>query len=96
MEPLRALAVGGAQLCLTAQPERPLYAAMFGFSFTKLLVLAAILFAVVYGFKMIARASAPQRRASDDSDPANHIDTVYDPKTDSYVPKGSQDKSNKN
>jgi len=69
---------------------------MFGFSLGKLLVLAAILFAVVYGFKMIARASTPQRGAKDDSDTASRIDTVYDPETDSYVPKGKSKKSDKN
>lgn len=69
---------------------------MFGFSFGKLLVLAAILFAVVYGFKMIARASTSQRRTRDDSDTASRIDTVYDPETDSYVPKDPSKKSDKN
>lgn len=68
---------------------------MFGFSIGKLLVLAAILFAVVYGFKLIARLSAPQRPREDDSAGASRIDTVYDPETDSYVPKGSRDRSRK-
>jgi hypothetical protein len=68
---------------------------MFGFSTGKLLVLAAILFAVVYGFKLILRASTPQRPPEDDSAEASRIDTVYDPKTDSYVPKGPRDRSHK-
>jgi len=68
---------------------------MFGFSIGKLLVLAAILFAVMYGFKMIARASTPKRPPEDDSDGASRIETVYDPETDSYVPKGMRKGSNK-
>lgn len=68
---------------------------MFGFSIGKLLVLAAILFAVVYGFKLIARAGAPQRRSDDDSDGTSRIDTVYDPETDSYVPKDTRKGSRK-
>jgi hypothetical protein len=63
---------------------------MFGFSIGKLLVLAAILVAVVYGFKLFARASAPPRPPEDDSTPASRIDTVYDPETDSYVPKSQK------
>jgi len=69
---------------------------MFGFSIGKLLVLAAILFAVVYGFKLIARVSTPKRPPEDDSAGASRIDTVYDPETDSYVVKGSRKGSNKN
>jgi hypothetical protein len=68
---------------------------MFGFSIGKLLVLAVILFVVLYGFKLIARAGAPQRRSEDDSTEASRIDTVYDPKTDSYVPKGTRKGSEK-
>ena len=68
---------------------------MFGFSIVKLLVLAAILVAVLYGFKLIARASAPPRPREDDSAPASRIDTVYDPETDSYVPKGTRKGSDK-
>ncbi len=68
---------------------------MFGFSTGKLLVLAAILLAVVYGFKLISRASTPQRPPEDDSAEASRIDTVYDPKTDSYVPKGPRSRSRK-
>lgn len=69
---------------------------MFGFSIGKLLVLAAILFAVVYGFKLISRVGTPQRPPEDESTGASRIDTVYDPETDSYVPKGSRDRANKN
>lgn len=68
---------------------------MFGFSLGKLLVLAAILFAVIYGFKLIARLSAPRRPPVDDSAGASRIDTVYDPETDSYVVKGSRKRSDK-
>ncbi len=68
---------------------------MFGFSTGKLLVLAAILLAVVYGFKLISRASTPQLPPEDDSAEASRIDTVYDPKTDSYVPKGPRSRSRK-
>jgi hypothetical protein len=69
---------------------------MFGFSIGKLLVLAAILVAVVYGFKLFARVSAPPRPREDDSAPASRIDTVYDPETDSYVAKGTRKGSDKN
>jgi hypothetical protein len=41
------------------------------------------------------RASTPQRPPEDDSAEASRIDTVYDPKTDSYVPKGPRDRSHK-
>jgi hypothetical protein len=68
---------------------------MFGFSIGKLLVLAAILFAVIYGFKLLSRTSTPQRPPEDDSSGASRIDTVYDPETDSYVPKGSRKGSDK-
>ena len=68
---------------------------MFGFSIGKLLVLAAILCAVVYGFKLLTRLSAPQRAPEDDSAAASRIDTVYDPETDSYVPKGTTKGSDK-
>ena len=68
---------------------------MFGFSIGKLLVLAAILFAVVYGLKLITRASAAPRPPEDDSDAASRIDTVYDPESDSYVPKGTRKGSDK-
>ena len=68
---------------------------MFGFSIGKLLVLAVILVAVVYGFKLIARASAPPRPREDDSASASRIDTVYDPETDSYVPKKTSKSSEK-
>jgi hypothetical protein len=63
---------------------------MFGFSLGKLLVLAIILFVVLYGFKMISRASTPRRAAKDESASASRIDTVYDPETDSYVAKGTR------
>ena len=68
---------------------------MFGFSLGKLPVLAIILFVVLYGFKMIARAGTSQRSAKDDSAAASRIDTVYDPETDSYVPKGTRKGSDK-
>ena len=68
---------------------------MFGFSIGKLLVLAAILFAVVYGFKILARLGAPQRPPENDSASSSRIDTVYDPETDSYVPKGTSERVDK-
>ena len=68
---------------------------MFGFSIGKLLVLAAIVLAVVYGFKLITRAAAPSPSREDDPDSASRIDTVYDPESDSYVPKGTLNKSDK-
>ena len=68
---------------------------MFGFSIGKLLVLAAILVVVVFGFKLLGRLGAPQRSREPESDSAGHIDTVYDPKTDSYVPKDSVKPSDK-
>jgi hypothetical protein len=68
---------------------------MFGISPGKLLVLAIILFVVVYGFKMMARVGTAQRPAKDESGSASRIDTVYDPETDSYVPKGTREGSDK-
>ena len=63
----------------------------FGFSLGKLLLLAAIVLIVWYGFKIFARKSAPPvgeeaRRGS----PPKGIDTVYDPETDTYVPRGEE------
>ena len=68
---------------------------MFGFSIGKLLVLAVILFVVVAGFKLLGRLGAPQRPRETGSDSASRIDTVYDPETDSYVPKDSAKRSDK-
>ena len=68
---------------------------MFGFSIYKLVVLAVILLIVVYGFKLFARAGTPQRAAEDDSAASSRIDTVYDPETDSYVPKGTSERVDK-
>ena len=68
---------------------------MFGFSIGKLLVLAVILFVVLYGFKMIARTGVLQRRTEDDSAATSRIDTVYDPETDSYVPRRPSKRSGK-
>jgi hypothetical protein len=68
---------------------------MFGFSLGKLLVLAIILFVVLYGFKMVTRASTPRRAAKDESASTSRVDTVYDPETDSYVAKGTQKRSDK-
>ncbi|NKB50301.1 MAG: hypothetical protein GKS02_13165 [Alphaproteobacteria bacterium] len=68
---------------------------MFGFSLGKLLVLAIILFVVLYGFKMVSRAGASQRATKHQSDGASRIDTEYDPETDSYVAKGSRKGSDK-
>ena len=68
---------------------------MFGFSLGKLVVLAVILIVVVYGFKMIARAATSQRPVKDDSGSASRIDTVYDPESDSYVPKDGPKGSDK-
>ena len=68
---------------------------MFGFSIGKLVVLAVILLVVIYGFKFVARASAPQRGSEDDSGGSSRIDTVYDPETDSYVPRRTSEKSKK-
>ncbi len=68
---------------------------MFGFSIGKLAVLAVILAVVIFGFKLMTRLNAPQRTPKDDSGSASRIDTVYDPDTDSYVPKGTVNKSDK-
>ena len=68
---------------------------MFGFSIGKLLVLAVILIVVLYGFKMIARSGVLARRTEDDSAATSRIDTVYDPETDSYVPKEPSKRSGK-
>ena len=68
---------------------------MFGFSLSKLLVLAAIVLGVWYGYKLLGRMNAPQRKREDESPPASRVDTVYDPETDSYVVKGSETKSGK-
>ncbi len=68
---------------------------MFGFSIGKIVVLAVILLIVVYGFKLLARMSMPQRASNDDSAASSRIDTVYDPETDSYVPKGTSERVDK-
>lgn len=63
---------------------------MFGFSLTKILVLAVILGVVWYGFKLLNRRISPRRPVDDDGASAGRIDTVYDPETDTYVPKDSR------
>lgn len=75
---------------------------MFGFSLTKLLLLAAIVAAVWYGFKILSRRNEAAEVARDESrrdsarrhsGPAEEtkgIDMVYDPESDSYVPRGGQ------
>jgi len=69
---------------------------MFGFSLGKLLVLAVILLVVIVGFRLAARVQAPQRPAKDDCTDANHIDTVYDPESDTYVAKPATKRAKKN
>ena len=69
---------------------------MFGFSIGKLLVLAVILFAVIYGAKWIARTGIAQRSSEDEDATASRIDMVYDSESDSYVPKSTQKRSDKN
>lgn len=68
---------------------------MFGFSIGKLAVLVAILVVVIYGYKLLTRLNAPQRKPADDTASASRIDTIYDPETDTYVPRGTVNKSDK-
>lgn len=62
---------------------------MFGFSLAKLLVLAAIIAAVWYGFKIIARRNlASQKKVADDTDDDARIsaeDTVQCVRCGTYV-----------
>ena len=57
---------------------------MFGFSPGKIAVLAIILIVVLYGAKIITR-KIKANDSDSDSDDENHVDTVYDSETDSYV-----------
>lgn len=68
---------------------------MLGFSIGKLLVLAVILFVVVFAFRLAGRVGAPRRPAADDRRDASRIDTVYDPESDTYVAKPDRRSSKK-
>ncbi|MBS29133.1 MAG: hypothetical protein CL566_09480 [Alphaproteobacteria bacterium] len=61
---------------------------MFGFSLTKLLVLAVIVGAVVIGFRLFNRSA---NGASGDGRRSETYDTEYDVESDSYVVR--EDKS---
>ena len=64
---------------------------MFGFSLTKLLVLAAIVAAVWYGFKWVTRMQRLREQAKEEPKVAAE-DTVRCPKCDAYVvAKGAAD-----
>lgn len=67
---------------------------MFGFSLSKLLVLALIVGAVIIGFRLFGRSGAQggdqtgagRGRGSATSEPEpDAVDTVYDAETDTYV-----------
>jgi len=68
---------------------------MFGFSIGKLLVLAAILFVVVFAFRLAGRVGAPKRPPADERGDASRIDTVYDAESDTYVPRPAARRSKK-
>ena len=67
---------------------------MFGFSLSKLLVLALIVGAVMIGFRLFGRGAAQGKKQSESghgrgpaatpSEP-DAVDTVYDAETDTYV-----------
>ena len=67
---------------------------MFGFSPGKIAVLAIILIVVLYGAKIITR-KIKANDSDSDSDDENHVDTVYDSETDSYVVKPKDELSDK-
>lgn len=60
---------------------------MFGFSLTKLLVLALIIGAVIIGYRVFGRAAAGSTGGKPDADT---FDTEYDAETDSYVVRGDK------
>ncbi len=55
---------------------------MFGFSLTKLLVLAAIVGAVLVLFRLLGQRGVPKRAESRRGDA---VDTEYDAESDTYV-----------
>ena len=65
---------------------------MFGFSFTKLIVLAAIVVAVWYGFKFVGRLDKRRKeqlaslRKASTAEMKDVGDMVKCPKCDAYVP----------
>lgn len=65
---------------------------MFGFSLPKLLVLAAIIAAVWYGFKWVGRYNRIQQEKAKDRVRQNQADAAADmipcPKCGVYVPEG--------
>lgn len=66
---------------------------MFGFSISKILVLAVIVLAVWYGFRLFGRSA--NRMAPPDTGQSSHnggIDTEYDPESDSYVPRDPKER----
>ena len=67
---------------------------MFGFSPGKIAVLAIILNVVIYGAKIVTRKIKVSDSDSDSGD-ENHVDTVYDSETDSYVVKVKDEQSDK-
>ncbi len=67
---------------------------MFGFSPGKIAVLAIILIVVIYGAKIVTRKIKVGDSDSDSGD-ENHVDTVYDSETDSYVVKVKDEQSDK-
>ncbi|MBI36226.1 MAG: hypothetical protein CL568_01405 [Alphaproteobacteria bacterium] len=67
---------------------------MFGFSPGKIAVLAIILIVVIYGAKIVTRKIKVSDSDSDSGD-ENHVDTVYDSETDSYVVKVKDEQSDK-
>lgn len=68
---------------------------MFGFSFTKLLILAAVIGAVWYGFRYLNRlqdqrsAKPVERRETKEPKPTKAEEMVQCPVCQAYVPEGS-------
>lgn len=72
---------------------------MFGFSLTKLLVLALVVGAVIVGYRVLGRLANNQgdsggksgdKARRDGASAAGAFDTEYDPETDTYVVRGSE------
>ena len=66
---------------------------MFGFSLTKLLVLALIIGAVIVGFRVLGRLSGAGAQPPVDGKPEPRaFDTEYDAETDTYVVRDGETK----
>ncbi|MBN43499.1 MAG: hypothetical protein CL573_08450 [Alphaproteobacteria bacterium] len=66
---------------------------MFGFSLTKLLILALIIGAVIVGFRIFGRlTSAGEQAPVGDKSAAAAFETEYDKETDTYVVRNDRTK----